>query len=189
MPVDPLVAHGSGVSIRPLALLLPFVVACAEAPPPEPATAKPAVSAAPAPVASAAPPRPVPPGHLRREDVMAVLSDGPPAFLSRVDVDAVRTKEGKFVGWRVKDLDPAWASGAVRPGDIVLRVNDDPLETPYTFFDVFQSLAFAKAVRIAVERDGKRVDVTYPIDDDPNAPALPRASGDPAPKKAPGSGS
>ena len=150
-----------------LALSLP---ACASKSPPEPATPKrPVTTEEPA----VAPKRAIPAGEIRREDVLAVLSDGPPAFLSRVDVDPVQDKAGKLHGWRVVAVkEESWAD--VHTGDVILRVNGKRVDDPFQFFDVFQSLAFARELAIAVERGGAPLELRWPINDDPSAPAVPR---------------
>lgn len=154
-------------------------VACASSPPPDPDFAlmpgppQPPAEAEVAPQ-PAGPKRPVPEGQIRREDVMAVLSDGPPAFLRRVEVEPSLDGEKRFRGWEVKAIrDPELAAGGVQQGDIVMRVNGQAVEDPYQFFDVFQSLAFAPELRLSVERAGQRLDLRYPINDDPSAPKLP----------------
>lgn len=126
----------------------------------------------------------MPSGHLRREDVLAVLSAGPPAFLQTVDVEPVTTPQGRFAGWRVVALNaPGWSDGDVKPGDVVTRVNNRDIETPAQFFEVFQSLAFAPALSVAVERSGQRIELRYPIDDDPSSAATrPQRDASSAPK-------
>ena len=155
----------------PLALLGAVLwPACASTPPPEAARPVVAAEAAPAPALK----RAVPAGQIRREDVLGVLSDGPPAFLQRVEVEPVRDRDGRFYGWRVVAVrEPAWSDGEVQPGDVVLRVNGKPIENPFQFFDVFQSLAFAPELRIAVDRAGAPRELRYPINDDPASAALP----------------
>ncbi|RYY38133.1 hypothetical protein EON62_00660, partial [archaeon] len=133
----------------------------------------------------AAPKRAVPPGQLRREDVLAVLSEGPPALLRKIDVEPAVDGEGRFQGWRVVAVrDPLLAAGEVQPGDVIRRVNGQPIERPFEFFDVFQSLAFAPQLSLAIERNSQRRELTYPINDDPAAAPLPRPD-----KAAPGASS
>ena len=149
-----------------------FATACASAPPPEPARPPTPPPGAEAPVA--APKRAIPAGQIRREDVLAVLSDGPPAFLARIDVDAVEDKGGKLHGWRVVAVKEETWGGEVRTGDVIVRVNGKRVDDPFQFFDVFQSLAFAPELALAVERGGAPLELRWPINDDPSAPPLPR---------------
>jgi hypothetical protein len=172
-----IVAHGQAV--RPLALVLLSAAllssACASAPPPEPARAQnqPKVAEE---TALAPPKRAVPAGHLRREDVLAVLSDGPPVFLQRIDVEPVVDRGGRFHGWRVLGIREAeWADGAIRAGDVITLVNGQSIENPFQFYDVFQALAFAPELRLALERDGTPRELTFPIDEDPSGQRVPRA--------------
>ena len=157
-------------------LLVGLSAGCASSPPPEP-EAPPSV---PAPVATAepvaGPKRPVPPGQLRREDVLAVLSEGPPAFLQKIDVEPAVDGAGHFVGWRVMAVrDPVLASGDVKAGDVIRKVNGQSIERPFQFFDVFQSLAFAPVLSLAIERGNEQRELTYPISEDPSAAPLPHA--------------
>jgi hypothetical protein len=124
---------------------------------------------------AAAPKRAIPAGQIRREDILAVLSDGPPLFLQRIEVEPVRDGAGKFHGWRVMAVrDPELAASDVKLGDVVTRVNGKVIESPYQFFDVFQSMAFAPELRISIERSGQSQELRYPINDDPTSPPPPR---------------
>jgi hypothetical protein len=162
-------------------LLLALAAGCASAPPPEPTSAahSPAVEeaiAAEGPERPVGPKRPVPEGHLRREDVMEVLSAGVPSLLQKVEVEPSMDREGRFRGWRVLRIrDPLLASGDLQQGDVVRRINGQPVETPYQFFDVFQSMAFAPELLLDIERGNESRALRYPISDDPAAPPIPRA--------------
>jgi hypothetical protein len=124
----------------------------------------------------AGPKRPVPEGHLRREDVMEVLSAGVPSLLQKVEVEPSLDREGRFRGWRVVTIrDPLLASGDLQQGDVVRRINGQPVENPYQFFDVFQSMAFAPELLLDIDRGGESRALRYPINDDPSAPPIPRA--------------
>ena len=181
--------HGPGVDPRlfftpAFALILP---ACASNPPPE-APRPFVVPVAEAEPSAQAPKRAVPQGQIRREDVLAVLSEGPPSFLARVDVEPVRDRGGNFLGWKVLSMrDAEWAEGELKVGDVVTRVNGKRIEDPFQFFDVFQSLAFAPELRLSVEHAGTPRELRYPINDDPSAAPIPRAEPTPAddgPKRA-----
>lgn len=108
-------------------------------------------------------PRP-PPGALFREDVNALIARGFPDFLQRVEVEP-RLVEGQFRGWSIVSLSPSqfWSGVDLRAGDIVLRVNDLPIERETEAFDVFESLKQSEALRVAFQRDGQSRLLEYKI--------------------------
>jgi type II secretory pathway component PulC len=146
--------------MRGLALvLLGLSVGCGSAPKP---SAVPAKAAAKAPVQ-----KPVsrpPQGALYREDVNALIERGFPEFLQRVDVEP-RLVDGQFRGWSIVQLNPRefWSDVDLRPGDIVTRVNDLPIERETEAFDAFQSLKQSDALRVAFERGGQTRVLEYKI--------------------------
>lgn len=109
---------------------------------------------------------PLPPGSLSRKRVDAVLKQGPPWLLSKVQVEEVLRK-GAFVGWRVVSLPASWEGSGVRTGDVVTQVNGLGLEKPDDFFAVWTAIAQAKELRIAIERDGKPEQLAMPIVGEP----------------------
>jgi len=155
-------------------------VACASAP------ATRAQPAAPPRPAMAAPAGPVVfPGHLVRGEVDRVLTtQGPPWILRRVLSEEVLRSDGKFAGWRLVGLPEEWKDIDLRPGDVVSRVNDLPLETPDEAWEAWKSVARAAELKITLTRDGAARQLVVPIDgalQNDTATALGR---DPGPQRA-----
>jgi type II secretory pathway component PulC len=123
-----------------------------------------AASASPVRVAKVpAAPRP-PQGALFRQDVDAVIDGGFPQFLQRVEVEP-RLVEGQFRGWSIVNLSPRdfWSGVDLKPGDIVTRVNDLPIERETEAYDVFESLKQTNTLRVAFQRDGQSRLLEYRI--------------------------
>ena len=141
-------------------VLLGLLVGCGAAPEAPIAAPK---SVAKAPVAQPAAPRP-PQGALFRDDVNALIDRGFPQFLQQVDVEP-RLVDGQFRGWSIVNLNPRefWAGVDLKPGDIVTRVNDLPIERDTEAFDVFESLKESDALRVAFQRDGQTRLLEYKI--------------------------
>jgi S1-C subfamily serine protease len=144
--------------MRGVALVLLGLVAGCGADPVVPAAAPKPVAQAPAALVA---PRP-PPGALFRSDVNALIDRGFPDFLQRVDVEP-RLVEGQFRGWSIVNLNPAdfWNGVDLKPGDIVTRVNDLPIERETEAFDAFESLKQSDGLRVAFQRDGQNRVLEY----------------------------
>ena len=99
-----------------------------------------------------------------REDVNALIERGFPEFLQRVEVEP-RLVDGQFRGWSIVNLSPSqfWSGVDLRPGDIVLRVNDLPIERETEAFDAFESLKKSDALRVAFQRGGQTRMLEYKI--------------------------
>ena len=141
-------------------ILVSWLVGCGAAPG-APVAAPQSVAQA----AVAAPAAPKPPqGALFRDDVKAFIDRGFVAFLNQVEVDP-RLVDGQFRGWSIVNLNPRefWAGVDLKPGDIVLRVNDLPIERDTEAFDVFESLKESDALRVAFQRDGQNHLLEYRI--------------------------
>src|SRR5262249_51415280 len=109
----------------------------------------------------APPPKPAGP-RLTREAFDRTLDAGPGAFLGRVKVRAVAAS-GRFVGWEVLEMDPDFAGGGVRVGDVIERGNGLPVEKPDDFAAAWQALRGAAAVELAVRRNGEESVVRIPV--------------------------
>ena len=141
-------------------VLFGFLAACS-ATPVAPAAA-PVTAKAPA-AQKAAVARP-PQGALFRDDVNALIERGFPDFLQRVEVEP-RLVDGQFRGWSIVNLNPSdfWSGVDLKPGDIVTRVNDLPIERETEAFDAFESLKQSDALRVAFQRDGQSRVLEYKI--------------------------
>jgi type II secretory pathway component PulC len=147
------------LSLVALGLLL---VACGSAPVAPPAAP---AAAAKSPKVAAAPAAPRPPkGALFREDVDAFVDGGFPQFLQRVEVEP-RLVDGQFRGWSIVNLSPRdfWSGVDLKPGDIVTRVNDLPIERETEAYDAFESLKQADTLRVTFQRDGQSRMLEYRI--------------------------
>jgi len=142
-------------------VLLGLLVGCGASPETPPVAPKPVAKAPAAQKLVAAHP---PQGALFREDVNALIERGFPQFLQRVDVEA-RLVDGQFRGWSIVNLNPSdfWSGVDLKPGDIVTRVNDLPIERETEAFDAFQSLKASDALRVAFQRDGQSRVLEYKI--------------------------
>ena len=142
-------------------LLLWFLVGCGASPAAPPAAPK---AVAKAPVAVKPPELRPPQGALFREDVNALIDRGFPEFLQRVEVEP-RLVDGQFRGWSIVNLNPRdfWSGVDLKPGDVVTRVNDLPIERETEAYDAFESLKHSDALRVAFQRDGQSRLLEYKI--------------------------
>ncbi len=156
------------------------LAACsASAPPPRAATVK--VLAKPLPRIPTAPP-----GHAARANVEHALESGPAWLLRRVMREEVLDTKGKFIGWRLTGLPDEWSDVDLKPGDVVSRVNNKPLETPDEAWDAWKSVARAREIRVRVDRQGVSREVVVPIDGEPTAAVVQALESDsPMPRPAP----
>jgi hypothetical protein len=127
------------------------------APPPKPALTKPAGNSAPV-------------DRIPRPLLEAVLREGPAWVFDKVPLEEV-LEQGKFVGWRVRELPAEWGKIELQPGDVVTQVNTMPLETPADFWTAWTTLTVASELKVAYLRDGEAKEMSYPIDVSPD-PAL-----------------
>jgi len=82
-----------------------------------------------------------------------------PAFIHNVVVDRYpRARTHRFRGWRVLELFPGdvrFANVDIKPGDVILRVNERSIERPDQFVAVWNSLKVAKELVVETQRAGK----------------------------------
>ena len=151
-------------TMRGKALVLVVLLAGCGGAEPTPIVPSTAPSAAPAPPTGPLVAKRPPAGALFRDEVNALVDQGFPQFLQRVDVEP-RLVDGQFRGWSIVALNPAefWKGVDLKPGDIVTRVNDLPIERETEAFDAFESLKQSDSLRVAMQRDGQPRLLEYKI--------------------------
>ena len=123
-----------------------------------------------APAARKAPAPKVKVTQLARAGVKETLRGGIGRFLQDVTLDdSPAFKDGKVLGFRVVELRGDLDACDLRPGDVVTRVNGQPIEHPEEALVVFQSLATANELVVDYERDGAPQKMRLPIVDEPPA--------------------
>jgi hypothetical protein len=155
-------------TFAPLALAA-ALAGCGGGPPP----AAPEATPPPQPAAAVSAKPTAPPGQLPRGALEDVLAQGPPWLLRRVPVEEV-IRGGNFIGWKILAMPESWRDAALKPGDVITKVNGKTLERPDDLFEAWRALVTAKELRIAYEREGAERELVVPIAGEPS-PALVRA--------------
>ena len=105
-------------------------------------------------------------GTIARDRLIAVLDQGPAAFLRQLEVTA-RMNGDRFVGWElVQLLDGAspLVDVDVVPGDVLLAVNGKPLSRPDQLQTVWDSLRTANEVTAQLWRGDAKLDLQFAIE-------------------------
>jgi S1-C subfamily serine protease len=130
-------------------------------------------TAQPAPAAPVAPARPeAPPGKglrsgtIERARLVAVLDNGPGAFLRQLEV-APHMDGNRFVGWeliQLLDRNGPLVDVDVVPGDVLLAINGKPLSRPDQLQTLWDSLRTANELRAQLWRGDARLELAFEIE-------------------------
>jgi hypothetical protein len=102
-------------------------------------------------------------GTLTREGIVAIVDGGLGRFLQHLALEP-SLEAGKFRGFRVASIDPAWHGAGILSGDVITRVNGHPIERPEQALTAFESLRTASEVRVDLTRAGVAESVRYRIE-------------------------
>ena len=97
-------------------------------------------------------------GELERAVVERVLAAGPQKFIASLRL-APHMKGKRFVGFRIDGFapdSPLVNGGAVQPGDVVLRVNREPVERPDQFMRAWEVVGGADVLEVELLRGTQR---------------------------------
>jgi type II secretory pathway component PulC len=117
-------------------------------------------------VSAPAPVEDTTPAVLTRQVLADAAAQGLGHFLSEVDVSPV-LEGGRFVGFRLnsaRNLRRWRRAGAdLRPGDVVTRINDQPIDRPERALGCLAALRDASELRIDLVRRGEAMQVRLAV--------------------------
>jgi S1-C subfamily serine protease len=100
-------------------------------------------------------------GVIHRSELRRFIKLGPQRFIRQVSVRPAFHRK-KFFGWRIISYR---GPGAIRPGDVVMRVNGGLVERPDQFMAVWDTLERRKDLVVDLVREGRTITLRYPIVD------------------------
>ncbi len=98
-------------------------------------------------------------GQLSRSLVKKVMERGPQRFVAGLRVSA-HLVEGRFVGFRIDGFTsegPLVNSRHILPGDVVVRVNREPIERPEQFMRAWDVVRDADNLDVLLLRGGQQL--------------------------------
>jgi hypothetical protein len=102
-------------------------------------------------------------GVLERKGLVAVIDQGLGRLLARLKLSP-SMRAGRFEGFRVSEMDPAWSGTGLLVGDVLLRVNGQPIERPEQAQLAFDSLRVASEVALELLRGGAKTSLRYRVE-------------------------
>jgi hypothetical protein len=102
---------------------------------------------------------------LSRASFDAILSGGPQRVVAAVDVQPALVG-GRFVGFRIVRFRP---DGVLRdctsilPGDVIVRVNREPVERPEQFMRAWDVVKSASALEVEILRQGRAMRLRWTL--------------------------
>jgi type II secretory pathway component PulC len=100
-----------------------------------------------------------------RAAFLKVLQEGIPRFLQKVSVEP-QLDHGHFIGWRVVAFssgDSRFVNSPIKPGDIVVAVNNRSIERPENLKEIWDGLEHADKLSFRILRDQKEFVIKFTI--------------------------
>jgi S1-C subfamily serine protease len=117
-------------------------------------------------------------GVIDRAGLSVIIEQGLGRVLARVKLSPVMLR-GKFQGFRIDGVDPAWAAAGLLVNDVVLRLNGQPIERPEQAMVAFESLRVASELALELSRDGRKLVLRYRIEGTAPSPSTSSAMAPP----------
>lgn len=102
-------------------------------------------------------------GTIARTRLLPVVDQGLGRFLSHLRLSPV-FEGARFVGFAIAGIDPAWGDIGLVPGDVLVRVNGQPIERPEQAQAAFESLRVVSEVVVDITRAGVPATLRYRIE-------------------------
>ena len=96
---------------------------------------------------------------LSRLEFNQAIESGPQRFIASLHLDHFMAK-GRFLGWRIRGFAPNSGlanSQSILAGDIIVAVNDEPLERPEQFMRAWEVARNATELRVTLIRGKSRL--------------------------------
>ena len=96
---------------------------------------------------------------MARSVLDGVIAKGPQRLIATLRIEPYLIK-GRFIGYLISGLtpdSPLLDGDGVRPGDIVLSVNQKPLERPEQFMRAWEAVGKAKVLEVVVLRGSEKI--------------------------------
>ncbi|MBU0549954.1 hypothetical protein KKF91_20350 [Myxococcota bacterium] len=97
-------------------------------------------------------------GEISRAELLKTLDGGPQPFIASIGV-AAHLEGGRFVGFKLTHFNPDSPlvnNAFIRRGDVILTVNQEPLERPEQFMRAWEVVRAAQALDVVLLRDGQK---------------------------------
>lgn len=106
----------------------------------------------------------VPMTELSRSEVNEVVDAGLGRFLQEVRLEK-SLDDGRFRGFRIVQFrnPEKWRGSGLMPGDVIVAINDMPIERPEQAYAAFASLKTADQLEVTYLRDGTEMRLSLPI--------------------------
>ena len=114
---------------------------------------------------------------LQRREVVETVEEGLGRFLQEVELEETLS-EGEFQGFRIVAFThpERWTGVGLLVGDVVVSINDSPIERPEQAYAVFVNLKTAPALEVSYLRQGEKMRLSLPITGAAASPSAPAKS-------------
>lgn len=102
-------------------------------------------------------------GVLDRKGLLLIIEQGLGRVLAKLKLSPVLTGD-RFQGFRVSEIDSAWVGTGLVVGDVVMRVNGQPIDRPEQAMVAFESLRVASEVAVELVRAGEKLSLRYRVE-------------------------
>lgn len=102
-------------------------------------------------------------GVVDRAGLVAIVEQGLGRMLARLKLSPVM-EGNRFRGFRVSALDPQWIDCGLQVGDVLLRLNAQPIERPEQAMVAFESLRVASEIAVELQRAGEKQVLRYRVE-------------------------
>jgi S1-C subfamily serine protease len=102
-------------------------------------------------------------GVVDRKGLVVIIDQGLGRLLARLKLSPAM-RAGRFEGFRISEIEPAWSGTGLVVGDVLLRVNGQPIERPEQAQVAFESLRVASEIALELLRADDKISLRYRVE-------------------------